>query len=209
MLSDPYSFKIDDNAFEFLALQKGRIHSFLKDRGRWEKEYNLSLFSDYETIKPYLPQTCRKILDIGSGLGGINALINKHYGGDASVFLVDGIADLPKMVLHRETYNNMSIAKSFLQKNGVEKFSFIDPKVANDGNFGKFDVILSLGSYCFHYSPKTYLGLVKKSCHRDTVLIFDFRKGKPDWKQIFSWDFVVKGFAKSSEKFDRIVLRPK
>jgi hypothetical protein len=52
-------------------------------------------------IRPLLPETIEGVLDIGGGMGGIDALINHEYGGTLDVVIVDGDRDPPAKVAER------------------------------------------------------------------------------------------------------------
>jgi hypothetical protein len=57
------------------------------------------------------------VLDVGSGLGGIDVLLNRHYlataGNPLEVALLDGIDDMPEVSFHDRTYNDMAVAIDF------------------------------------------------------------------------------------------------
>lgn len=186
-MDEKINFVIEDKHFDYLAIQRGDISDTMQDRIEWEAAYVDGLYRRFENIKPFLPEKCNGVLDVGSGLGGINAVINKHFGGNISVALLDGTDDAPVVKEHSQTFNNMTVAKDFLKKNGVQKFKGYSPRdgVRTRGD-AKYDLIVSFASYCFHYGPMVYMDFVKNHSHKDTVFIFDVRKEKSDWiKQLF------------------------
>lgn len=194
---------VEDPHFEYLKLQKGALHSLIGDRAAWQRCYEQSLGEDLASMAPHLPATCRNVLDVGSGLGGIDVMLNRHYGGSLAVRLLDGINDPAVMRLHRRTYNDMVIAHDFQRKNGVESFSYysIPPHGPTE-----FDLIISLGSWCFHYPPSSYLAFVRACCHPGTVLILDVRADKPSWVDELRNTFDEAGCALSKRKFNRLVF---
>lgn len=201
----PAPLIVEDRHFDFLRLQKGSLDKFAHDRGAWEIAYEQSLAKDFGSIRPHLPASCGSILDVGGGMGGIDALLVKKFGKGCEVCILDGEADEPVMHLHRETFNNMEVARDFLGKNGVEKFSYYTPELRQAPR--PFDLIISLGSWCFHYPPETYLQFVRSCCTRETTLIVDVRRGKPSWSDLLDNMFTLRAVIHPSVKFDRRVYR--
>lgn len=155
---------------------------------------------------PALPDKCSSILDVGSGLGGINILLNRHYGGEREVCLLDGVDDAPEVHLHRQTFNNMAVAQDFLLENDVTRFSYYD--AAELGEPRPFDLIVSFASWCFHYPPQVYLDFVRACCHERTVVILDMRSGKPDWHEAMLEHFVhPRSVLHIAEKFKRMTFK--
>lgn len=195
---------VDPRHRDYLVLQRGDIEHLKEDEDHWHSAYNRRLNETFRSIKPFLPPDCRSILDIGSGLGGINALINNHYQGGVHVCLLDGEKDPPIMRAHRRTFNNMEVAKDFLWKNGVYNFSYFTPSL---GECRSFDLITSYRSWCFHYPPYVYLEFVRACCHADTILIIDLRRGMQSWHDELCGPFRVVGAVHASQKCDRIVFQ--
>lgn len=200
---------VDDSHFAYLALQKGSLDHLKDDRAAWLAAYEASLEFDLATMMPFLPHKCASILDIGSGLGGIDVMLNRHYGGGLKVRLLDGVDDPPEMRLHRKTFNDMRVAEDFQNRNGVLDFGFYSPAAAaaNMPSPIKFDLIISLGSWGFHYAPKIYMHFVRQVSHGNnggTVLIADLRNGKPHWCEQIRY-FDRKAVALSRPKFERVV----
>lgn len=175
------ALQVPAEAYPYLVAQRGALDDMKAERSLWLQKYTDTIFSEFELIRPYLPAKCDSVLDIGSGLGGIDAIINSHYGGDLRVTLVDGVDDLPRVTLHRKTFNHMGIAQRFLERNGVKHFSCIDANDIDLSKVLKYDLIVSFKSWCFHYEPRTYINLALRALHRATVVIVDLRRGKIDW----------------------------
>jgi len=174
---------VEDEHFAYLRLQKGSLEPLAYDRERWHAAYEADLWRTYCEIRPYLPETCWASLDIGSGLGGIDVLLSRHYGGELNVNLLDGEHDAPDMKLHRQTFSNAAVARDFLTVNGVrrDRIGYYTP--TDTAAFLPWDLVLSLGSWCFHYEPNTYLPrlLERGGLHADTVIILDVRRDKGEW----------------------------
>jgi FkbM family methyltransferase len=203
----PRHIIVDDAHFKYLALQKGSLSHLVSDRVAWHREYERKLTADFNSIERWLPIACLSVLDIGSGLGGIDIMINRHYGC-VKVELLDGEDDPPVMKLHRQTFNNMAVARDFLSKNGVDNVTSFD---ANDPvkwvDLGKVDLVISLGSWCFHYPPEQYMSFVLSKCHTATVVIVDVRKEKPSYFDQLFHNFEMIGMACEMQKASRITYR--
>jgi len=195
-------------AYPFLQLQRGAISDFAaSDPAVWLQHYTNSLYSEFDAIEPYLPKDCRTILDVGSGLGGIDALLNQHYGGECLVTLLDGVADRPVVDLHSETFNDMDVAKRFLASNGVQYFDFIDASAPEYAIDRKVDLIVSFRSWCFHFEPSTYLPLVRRcSVAHHTKLIVDVRRNKPEWEDELRMAFQFLDTVYQGAKFSTLLL---
>jgi SAM-dependent methyltransferase len=181
---------VPGDAYPYLQMQRGAISDMRGDYQVWLQYYTEALFSEFDLIEPYLPLRCDSILDVGSGLGGIDALLNQHYGGDCRITLLDGVDDKPFVQSHSKTFNHMGIARQFLNANGVTHFDYIDA----NGSFRSaprfFDLVISFKSWCFHYEPERYLTLVKSACiSGQTKLIVDVRRDEPAWSSLMRKEF--------------------
>lgn len=195
-------------AYPFLQLQRGAISDFAaSDASIWLQHYADSLYGEFDSIEPYLPRQCSMILDVGSGLGGIDALINRHYGGDCLVTLLDGVADKAEVDLHRETFNDMQVAQRFLAANGVERFDFIDASAPHLAAARKVDLVVSFRSWCFHFEPSTYLDFVVGCCiPKHTRLFIDVRANKPEWEGLLRRAFQFVDMVYTGTKFSTLLL---
>lgn len=191
---------IDDCHFAYLRLQRGALDELSHDRAAWHEAYEKSLADDFLTMAPYLPATCRSVLDVGSGLGGIDIVLDRFYGG-LSVRLIDGEDDAPKMVKHGQTFNRMDVARDFHVRNGsLDAAALMDePR--------QFDLILSLQSWCFHFAPDAYLALVAKRAKPEAALIIDVRADKPEWRRQLCGAFEFVDYALIKPKFERLIFR--
>lgn len=199
-----HEFIIEDIHRKYLELQKGRLHDLIPDRSAWDAAFHKSLHGSFKTIENFLPDQCAELLDVGSGLGSIDVLINKFYGGNVFVRLLDGIDDPPIMVKHNQTFNNMAVARDFLMKNDVRNFDYIDlhlPKMPV-----KFDLVVSFGAWCFHFPPSLYLDFVKEHTHSESVIIVDMRKEKPEWMPDMCEAFGKPRVIRESRKFVKMAF---
>lgn len=200
---------VRDAHFEYLRLQKGSLFSLCHDRERWHAAYELDLWNTFSEIRNHLPPRCWGLLDIGSGLGGIDVLLNRHYGDDPYIHLLDGENDAPEMRLHRQTFNSMKIARDFLTTNGVrsDRFGYFTTGAQNLPR--PYDLVISLGSWCFHYEPDTYLPLLLGGggLHVDSVVIVDVRNGKVDYDLQLGRSLECVQIIRRERKYTRAVYR--
>lgn len=180
---------VEDEHFAYLSIQSGAQNALVGDRVAWQRAYEDSLRFDFATMLPYLPKHCRSVLDVGGGLGGIDVLLAKHYPG-LSVSILDGVDDMPLVKSHSETFNNQRVAQDFLAKNGVEEVAFVG---VTDAIWQQYDLIVSRRSWCFHYAPDVYAGLVRSVTRAGTPIIVDIRRAKPEWGETLRrhFDFVT------------------
>lgn len=203
------SLRITREAYPYLVAQRGALDDMRGDPETWSSKYSEMLGNEFRSIEPYLPKACESILDVGSGMGGINALINEHFGSQCAVCLLDGVDDPPAVELHRSTFNNMRVAQDYLRANGVRKFAFIDANDAHRRVTARYDLIVSFKSWCFHYEPARYLDLVLAASHPETVLILDVRRDKPEWLKTLSEHFTSTHLIFPGIKFNCYRLVPK
>jgi SAM-dependent methyltransferase len=179
---------IPPEAIPYLQMQRGAISDFRADQGAWIDHYLDTLASDFRCIEPYLPATCDSILDVGSGLGGINILLAHHFGEQCEVTLLDGFADRAIVESHATTFNDMEIAKTFLRLNGVPKVHCLDanstgPMLAPCF----FDLVISLKAWCFHIEPARYAEFVRAYTHSGSKIIVDMRHPIKDPERSYEW----------------------
>lgn len=197
--------KVSDKDFLYLRIQKGEIARFANDFPLWKKEYERALNEQFLSMRSYLPETCSSILDVGGGMGGIDILLNGYYGGDCEVSIIDGRDDPPHVYKHRNTFNNIAFSSRFLRSNGVEKFV---PRFPGKlGNPKPYDLIISLGSWCFHYEPEVYLDFVLKCCHSKTILVIETRIQKPEWRKKLEETFDLIGEVDVRPKIERLIFK--
>lgn len=200
---------VEDSHFQYLRLQKGKLHDIANDRQRWLNAYRADLESTYQEIRPFLPASCWAMLDIGSGLGGIDVLVSRHYGDQPYVNLLDGEDDPPEMRLHRETFNDMKVARDFQVKNGVrsDRFGYLTTRASFIAK--PYDLVMSFGSWCFHYEPDLYLPLLLGGggLHSDSIIITDVRNDRADYDAQMFRALSCVAVIRRSAKFTRAVFR--
>lgn len=168
---------VEPRHFEYLAIQRGEVSDERFDFLLWKAAYQRSLMRIYSSIRSTLPDRCSSVLDIGSGLGGIDVLLAKHYGG-LNVCLLDGIACEARVHRHAEPFSNREVALDFQAKNGNTSVTYCWPTPPDR----TFDLIVSFAAWCFHIEPSQYIEAVKSAMHGGTTLIVDAR-ARIDWHE--------------------------
>lgn len=166
---------IEPKHFEYLVIQHGRVsderHSFAK----WKAAYLASLDSIFESFRSVLPERVGSMLDIGSGLGGIDVLLSRHYD-HPRIYLLDGLDDPPEVKSHHKTFSDSNVMLDFQRKNGTLYPCHTDVVPGT-----KLDLVVSFSAFAFHIPPTTYIDDLKASTHDKTRLIFDVRRTKEEW----------------------------
>lgn len=199
---------VTDEAWPYLVAQRGALDWLKRDRAAWEAAYRKSLEADFATIKGYLPAACGHILDVGGGMGGIDARLVAHYRGEPRVTILDGLNDGPMVHRHAETFSNAEASRDFLAANGVYAVDFLAPEATRgEGGRDRFDLVLSFASWGFHYAPRTYLQFVADHCQPGATLIVDLRFDCADWRDQMAEAFKFVGVAAFRRKFTRTVWR--
>ncbi len=148
--------------------------------GDFLEQYQAELHQTYEGFAPYLPaKKSPQILDIGAGMCGIDVLLSRHYEDKAMLSLLDKNGKSPQINagFHKNAndfshYCDFDAAAELLAANDVKKFFFYDLS-ETPLNRKKFDVVISLLSWGFHFPISTYAPIVNKG----GVIIADVRKG--------------------------------
>lgn len=195
---------IEPKHFEYLVIQHGNVAHEQKNFVKWKAAYEASLQTLYEQIKSSLPKTCCNLLDIGSGLGGIDILLRQHYGDSLeTMWLLDGLNDPPEVKSSFKTFNNAKVTLDFQAKNGVTNARVItDTKPV-----GVVDLVVSFSAYGFHIHPGDYLQDIKEVIHKDTVILLDVRRTKRVWLELFVGEFGVPKVLHQAEKYVRLGFR--
>lgn len=202
------NLRIPDSVMPYLRVQKGEINH-IEDNDEFKQAYIKGLNHQFDAIQPYIPAILDSSLDIGSGVGGIDILLQKKF--NHAVYLLDAVETDPICTKHDVPFNSSTVTREYFIANNSRVFGYIDPEDAQSGKMftPKFDLIHSVGSYCFHYSPVKYLNFVKASCHESTVLIFDVRNTHPDWLEILRANFDEVAAIVCEAKFTKRVFKVK
>jgi SAM-dependent methyltransferase len=171
---------IPDEARPYLEAQRGDLWSLRGDREAWDDAYDCSVARDYASIAPHIPAECHAVLDVGSGLGGVDIPI--AHAKRAAIYLLDGEEEGHVVRLHAQPFNDMRVARGFLAANGVELGGHFNTSLQLRGDEpGPFDLVISLKAWCFHIPPVAYMDFVVSRLRPGGRLIVDRRRGRPDY----------------------------
>lgn len=141
--------------------------------------YYKSCTIDFKAVLPHIKTPPENILDIGAGMGGVDVLLFKHFGGTPDLVLLDADkvdAEISYGFSARASvYSKKSEVKEFLIGNGVPRKKFNLVKNFPDPSH-KFDLITSFISCGFHYPLSVYMSNIIKGIKPEGVLILDIRK---------------------------------
>lgn len=193
---------ISPQSFEVLARSRGDLWHLRFDRDAWQGAYQAEIQKTVNQIG-YRPG---HVLDIGSGLGGIDVCLSKAYG--SACILVDGENGSGKPRKHAEPFCGRDLVEAFWRDNEVEagRLDYRNPDQLADAD-PLYDLILSTRSWCFHYEPERYLAYVLRHACPCALVLVDMRRGKPAWRETMGSIFEELFVAESGEKFDRIAYR--
>jgi SAM-dependent methyltransferase len=190
MNEEAESIMIPADAYPYLQMQRGAISDLrADDQALWLQRYADSIRGEFRCIEPYLPTACDAVLDVGSGLGGINILLQRHYGDRCEITLLDGAADAPMVESHAKTFNHMGVARNFLALNGVTKVHCLDANSSELRAPSFFDLVISFKSWCFHIEPERYLDFVWRHsiAGGGTRIIVDMRHRDREPERHYEW----------------------
>jgi hypothetical protein len=199
---------IQKKHFDYLVTQHGRVAHERADFDRWKTAYEASIEHIYTDIRSFLPYKCGSLVDIGSGLGGIDIHLSRHYAHCfPHVCLVDGDNGSPEVQWSFEPHNSMSVALDFLRKNGVTNVSSLLPGNLDRWKGEPFDLAVSFAAWGFHIHPGNYLSDLMKVIHDQTIVILEVRRTKDDWLRAFVEALGMPKVISKAEKYVRIAFR--
>ena len=158
--------KFTPKASMYLFIQKGELQPV------WQSAYDADIVNSAEeicdSVETLRQSSSIRMLDIGGGMGGISIGISKVLGVPVHTTIIDGTDDLPYVVSRSSTFSSSDAAREFLEANGVG-CSF-EPN-------GKYDIVLSLRAWCFHFPASEYMELVRRHTDAGTPVVCDVRLG--------------------------------
>jgi hypothetical protein len=195
---------IPDSVYPYLKVQCGYIPE-TKLRTQWEVLYWAKQAMTFANIKPFLPDKCRSVVDIGGGMSGIGLFLLDHYGSDCTIYVVDGEGE-PKSIKHDEPFSSSEELMKFYAKNGRPNGAvFVDSRssILCDR---PADLIVSFMAWGFHIAPEVYMERVAEI--KVGPVILDVRTARPFWLEELDDGFETMGKAiLNMPKFDRVVWK--
>ncbi len=173
------------------------------------KSYFQNMQQEFETINSAIDPRNKDLLSIGGGLGGLELIINKNFNVKSFTFIEKNYVS--KKVKYgwdnknNEAYNDISMQRNFLSKNGMQssKFSIFDFD-KDQLPEGKYDIIISLFSLDYHYDFTIYLEYLRNNTYKESRIIFDTIR--PDYfKNIFKEVVILEDRTKAIHSSKRIM----
>ena len=154
-------------------------------------EFKKDILNDFDMIKEHLPNEVENILDIGSGISGIDIILGQNYKKIPNIHLLDKTA-LDTEIYYgfnpkTAYYNSLELAKKILISNSIPESKIYLHDADNPNNtFEKkvYQLVVSFISWGFHYPVDMYLDKVYQSLDINGVLILDIRKNSDGLQKI-------------------------
>ena len=183
---------------------------YIIDINKISRDYYKIMYSEYLTIEKFLSSNMN-ILSIGSGVGGLEVIINNNKAGEKFTLIErDFVSKKIKYgwdTKNAEAYNKLDLLKSFLINNKIKKDNFRIINFDKDNlPLQKFNLITSLYSLDFHYDFEIYKKYLSKVSDDNTVLIFDTIRAD-FFKDIFEYVSVIKEDSDTLHKSKRIACK--
>ena len=174
------------------------------------QEYYKIMLEEFLTIKRFINANDKFFLGIGSGIGGLELLINRNFK-DKNYYFIERNYVSKKVkygwggMVNKEAYNNLELQKNFLKINNMNE-SQINIYDYDKNNLPeiKFDIIISLYSLDYHYDFDLYTQYLKKISNENTKIIFDTIRFDY-FQKIFKNVEIVKSDLMTVHKSKRIV----
>ena len=173
------------------------------------RAYYKIMLEEFLTIKKFISSNDKFFLGIGSGIGGLELLINQNLK-DRNYYFVERNYVSKKVkygwegMVNKEAYNDLELQKNFLKINNMNENQInIYDYDKDDLPEIKFDVIISLFSLDYHYDFDLYIEYLKKISKSDTKIIFDTIRSDY-FKKIFKNVEIIKSDLMTVHKSKRI-----
>ena len=174
------------------------------------QEYYKIMLEEFLTIKRFINANDKFFLGIGSGIGGLELLINRNFK-DKNYYFIERNYVSKKVkygwggMVNKEAYNNLELQKNFLKINNMNESQInIYDYDKNDLPEIKFDIIISLYSLDYHYDFDLYTRYLKKISNTNTKIIFDTIRSDY-FKKIFKNVEIIKSDDNTTHKSKRII----
>lgn len=212
-MTESLSFQVPDVAVPYVLLQRTNLQRFgpalrmgrvrppswavtlegWLRREQVKRAFIREITEEFDGLRTFLPSRCKRLLDIGCGVGGIDVLFHHHYdllGETPELYLLDRTEtpSAPRYGFHRTSsfYNSLSVARDLLLANGVQPSNVhlleVGSRDLDDVN--EIDIVISLVSWGFHYPLDTYIEYVRRAVRPGGVVILDVRKGTGGYREL-------------------------
>ena len=166
---------------------------------------------EMEQLKTHLNFEKKKILSIGSGMCGLELLINSNFKDN--FFSIIEKNYISKKVTYGwdqknyEAYNRIDLLNFFLTNNGMNKKNFeIFDYDKDDLPVKTYDYVISLYSLDYHYDFLFYKDYFNKILNENTMIIFDTIR--PEFfKNVFESVEVIQNEEKTIHSSKRIICK--
>ena len=143
------------------------------------RAYYKIMLEEFLTIKKFISSNDKFFLGIGSGIGGLELLINQNFK-DKNYYFIERNYVSKKVkygwggMANNEAYNDLELQMNFLKINNMNESQInIYDYDKDDLPEIKFDIVISLFSLDYHYDFNIYIDYLKKVSKPETKLIFD------------------------------------
>ncbi len=143
------------------------------------QEYYKMMQEEFLIIKKFISSNDNFFLGIGSGIGGLELLINQNFK-DKNYYFIERNYVSKKVkygwggMANNEAYNDLELQMNFLKINNMNESQInIYDYDKDDLPEIKFDIVISLFSLDYHYDFNIYIDYLKKVSKPETKLIFD------------------------------------
>lgn len=157
-----------------------------------------------EAIASHFPATGYRLLDIGCGLGAVDAEL-WHVCPITDIHLLDGDGPGKKEPYTDGSYawNDVSDAERFVRGHcGARVYTY---RIGD--RFPDVDMIISLRSWCHHYPAAVYLDRAVAALPHNGILICDCRVGSGNFDALAHAAFTPVAELERSDKRNRVVWR--
>jgi SAM-dependent methyltransferase len=178
------------------------------------QDYYEQMKKEAASIEPFL-RGKKSVLDIGAGLGGVHIFTHRNALDGLELHILDRDALDPQMKFGyrpvTEAYNSFAECRNYLATGGfpIERLRLWNADLPDDLvslATQRFDVVMSLHSWCFHYPVSTYLPLVSEVLKLGGTLIVDVRLNT-DQEQILAESFASSTLIVADHQRRRLALR--
>lgn len=154
------------------------------NKRRVEELQSEEMYEILDTIRRHLPSAPGATLDVGAGLAAIDLTLYHYFDSKPTLYLLDkeGVSVERHGGYHTSAkdfphYHSFKATRDFLEANGVpsEKIKTINIETESFPDT-KFDLVISLLSWGFHFSVETYIEDVYTQLNGGGRLIIDLRK---------------------------------